>query len=134
MSPFVYKTKIHNKLAGKNEGFFLVKGNQDGSWSCHLNYDGQRNPSSADTPDFCYESAVRALYEWFDTLDKAFTASMEDLKTAPEVQNGFRAGWKRRAMLEKQQALRRTAASVVSVKDQLKKTMQDAGWPTPELQ
>jgi len=129
MTPFLYKTKVVDMDSGDGQGFFLVRGREDGSWSIHLHH-WDRSSAGCDTPEACYPAALQILAEWWVKLEAAHERGVEAINSWPDRRPGYRPGWKKRELAEASRSLRRTAAAWVTVQAQLKTMMETHQWPT----
>ena len=129
MTPFIYKTEVIDLDAKDKIGFLLVKGREDGSWSLNLHHWTQES-SGCDTPGACWPAVLDTLAQWWTTTEARHNEGVRALLSWPDRRPGYRPGWRVREMNAAHQAFKKTAAAWVTVRDQIKKTMQDAGWPT----
>lgn len=128
MTPFVYKTPVIDMDSKNTEGFFLVKGREDGSWSVHLHH-WEKASAGCDTPEACYPAAVQVLVEWWIQLERNHGQGLAVIHSWPENRPGHRPGWKTRELKKADRCFRRTAAAWGTVKKQLHDLMQAHGWP-----
>lgn len=131
MTPFIYKTKIIDMDAGDSIGFLMIRGREDGSWSVHLHH-WQKESAGCDVPEACWPAALDTIAQWWVELERRHQEGVKAILSWPDRRPGYRPGWRAKEMNAAHQALKKTAAAWVAVKDQIKKTMTEAGWPTPD--
>lgn len=128
MKPFIYKTKITDIDNGKNTGFFMVRGREDGSWSVHLHH-WEKASSGCDTPEACYPAAMDTLDNWMAETVKRHKEGLAIILSWPESRPGYRQGWKSKELRKAGTHMARTIKAVEVVRRQVRDLMAQAEWP-----
>lgn len=129
MTPFLYRTKVVDAISREGQGFLMVRGREDGSWSINFHH-WDRNSASCDTPEACYPAVLLMMTEWWQELEARHVDGLRAILSWPDDRAGHRPGWKRKEISKAAFAKKQSAAAWVSVRDQIKKDMAAAGWPT----
>lgn len=129
MTPFLYKTKVVDSSSKEDMGFLMVRGREDGSWSVHFHC-WDNSSAGCDTPEACYPAALHMMADWWQELEARHADGLRAILSWPDARPGYRPGWKRKEIAACSHAKKLSAAAWVTVRDQIKKTMADAGWPT----
>lgn len=129
MRPFI--ARFANKEQGVGKvGYFLVKGDADGSWRVtDKNYGDHEIVGACDTPDALMPRVMDYLHGWIAEQERIFHGNVSSIQAAPETKPGFRKGWKTAALAHDRGQLARAKKSHDRVVQVVASVLSHNGWP-----
>lgn len=130
VKPFIMRFSNHEQAVGKI-GYFLVKGEEDGSWRVtDKEYGNHEIVGSCDTPEALMPRVIDYLNEWMEEQRRAYRHNVAILDRAPERRIGFRPGWKKAEYAKDRHQLAKAEKSHHRVIQVVATVLRAKGWPT----
>ena len=130
MKPFLLRFANKEPSAGRI-GYFLVKGEEDGSWRVtDREYGHHEIVGACDTPEALMPRVLDHLNEWLEEQRAVNRHNVGVLDRAPERRQGFRLGWKKAEYAKDRLQLERSEKSHRRVIQAVATILAAKGWPT----